>query len=96
MHFFHHSDRKDSYKVYKEEVRAEDVSMGRDQSKCCFVRLLNAVFGGHKELKMLFQSKAKSHFQPPCIILAFLALMVSLNHFAVYEMFKFAILVNET
>ena len=46
LHFCH-SDRKDSYvyKVYKEEVRAEDVSMGRDQSKRCIVRPLNAVFG---------------------------------------------------
>lgn len=47
LHFFHHSDRKDSYiyKVCKDEVRAENVSMGRDQSKHCTLQPLNAVLG---------------------------------------------------
>lgn len=47
LHFFHHSDRRESYiyKVYKEEVRAEDVSVGRDRSKRCVLRPLNAVLG---------------------------------------------------
>lgn len=47
LHFFHHSERRNSYiyEVYKEEVRAEDVSVGRDQSKCCTLRPLNAVLG---------------------------------------------------
>lgn len=47
LYSFCHSDRKDTYiyNVYKEEVRAEDVSMGRDQSKRCIVRLLNAILG---------------------------------------------------
>lgn len=47
LHFFHHSDRKDSYvyKVSKDEVRAESVSMGRDQSKHYTLKPLNAVLG---------------------------------------------------
>lgn len=47
LHFFHHSDRKDSYvyKVCKDEVRAESVSMGRDQSKHSTLKSLNAVLG---------------------------------------------------
>lgn len=47
LHFFHHSDKKDFYiyKVCKDEVRAESVSMGKDQSKHYTLKPLNAVLG---------------------------------------------------
>lgn len=46
LHFFHHSDRKDSYvyKVCKDEVRAE-CQMDRDRSKHYTLKPLNAVLG---------------------------------------------------
>lgn len=59
LHFFHHCDRKDSYvyKVYKEEVRAADINMGRDQSKCYTVRPLNTVLGVTRTWKHYFSLK---------------------------------------